>query len=88
MHEITGSYPQNYPIPLIYHKWEAAVKYLFLVICTAVKISNTLMKVYCNDTKFSDRHVRASSTYPDQTAPEGSTLFAIQSASFGNITLW
>ena len=43
---------------------------------------------YCNDTKFWDKQVRANSVYSDQTAPRGtdlsgSSLFAIQSASFG-----
>ena len=48
---------------------------------------------YHNDPKFSDRQVWANSVDPDQTAPRGavwsaSTLFAILSTSFGNITLW
>ena len=60
-------------------------------------ISNTLLLVlfksgvkdvlfvfftYRNDPKFSDRHVKANSADPDQTAPQGwSSLFSISSAS-------
>ena len=43
---------------------------------------------YRNDPKFSDRYAWANSAAPDQTAPRGSTLFAIPTASFGLITLW
>ena len=55
---------------------------------------------YRNVPKFSDRQVWANSVDPDQTAPtevqsdhlaavwSGSTLFAIQSAWFGRISLW
>ena len=37
---------------------------------------------------FSDRQVWANSVDPDLTAPEGSALFAILSASFEHINLW
>ena len=43
---------------------------------------------YRNDPKFSDRYAWANSADPDQTAPRGSTLFVIPSASFELITLW
>ena len=47
---------------------------------------------YPIDPKFSDGQVVANSADPDQTAPRGAvwsgfTLFAILSASFGNMTL-
>ena len=37
--------------------------------------------MYRNDPKFSDKQVWTNSVDPDQTAPRGSTLFAISSAS-------
>ena len=40
-----------------------------------------------NDPKFTDRQVWANSVDPDQTAPKGSALLTIPSASFGPITL-
>ena len=43
---------------------------------------------YRNDPKFSDRLACDNSVDPDKTAPRGSTLFAIPSASFGCITVW
>ena len=43
---------------------------------------------YRNDPKFSDRLTCENSVDPDQTAPRGSTLFAIPSASFGCIIVW
>ena len=37
---------------------------------------------YCNDRRYSDRQVWANSVHP------GSTLFAVQSASYGSIRIW
>ena len=53
-----------------------------------IMMEKSLIAVYRNDAKFSDRYALANSTDPDQTAPTGSTLFTISSASFGHITLW
>ena len=44
------------------------------------------MAYYRNGPKFSDRQVWENSADQDQTAPRGSTLFAILSASSGHIT--
>ena len=49
------------------------------------KISVPWVTGYHNNVKFSDGQVWANSKDPDQTAPSGSTLFAILSASFGHI---
>ena len=46
---------------------------------------------YHNNPKVLDRQVWTNSVDPEKTQSEvwsGSTLFAIQSASFGRITLW
>ena len=53
---------------------------------------NSFYPRYCNDPRFSDSQIWATSADPDQTAPKGavwsgSTLFAIPSASFGCIVL-
>ena len=52
------------------------------------KISKCSVKCYEYHPKFLNRQVLENNVDPDQTAPEGSTLFAILSASFGHIILW
>ena len=50
-------------------------------------ISEPAKHFYGTIIKFSERHAQANSIDPDQTAPVGSTLLSIPSASFREISL-
>ena len=64
---------------VIYGKKEENIQvFVSLPECSVVTIS---------DSQTTCRKVWANSVDPDQTAPKGSTLFAIPSALFGPITL-